>query len=215
MTTTAQSLLYKAQTLLLDETGVRWSDDELLGWLNDGQKEIAQARPDLFTVTGNITCVEGTRQSIPAGATKLLRVTRNMGLDGATPGRAIRPASMALLDASVPNWHSRTPSAEITNMVTDSASPRVFYVCPPAVAGTRLEAEWGTSSVDVPAATGDITVDDTFGPALVDYMCFRAYSKDQDLGGATQRAAAHYQLFKSALATRAGADSVTPPEAGG
>lgn len=214
MATTAQSLLDKAQALMIDD-GVRCPADEALEWLNDGQREIAIARPDLFSRVDLITCVAGTKQTIPSWATKLMRVTRNMGTSGTTPGRAIRPASMALLDASVPNWHTRPASTEIYNVVTDAVSPRTFYVYPPATAGIKIEFEGGTSSTDVQFATDSITVDDMFGPALVNYICFRAYSKDTDFGGAADRAAAYRQLFDAAVAARTTADNAVPSEAGG
>ncbi len=206
-TITAQAIIDKAQTILQDTTEVRWTETELLGWLNDGQREIAIMRPDLFSVLANVTCVAGTKQSIPANGTALLRVIRNMGVGGATPGRAIRQVPMDLLDANVPDWHTKASATEILHVATDPKMPKVFYTYPPATVSTQLEVLYGASPTDVAAKGNAIGVDDVFATPLIDYLCFRAYSKDQDLTGNTERATSHLQKFTSTVNAKTAADS--------
>src|SRR3546814_10752016 len=45
-TITAKSLITIAQTLLQDATSVRWPRAELLGYLNDGQRETVLLKPE-------------------------------------------------------------------------------------------------------------------------------------------------------------------------
>lgn len=43
----ARTVIEKVQTILQDKTGVRWpAEDELLGWLNDGQREVVIFKPN-------------------------------------------------------------------------------------------------------------------------------------------------------------------------
>lgn len=207
-TITANAILTKAKTLLQDTTSVRWGDAELLGWLNDGQRAVAMLRPDVSSKLVSLALVAGTRQSIPADGTAVMRVVRNMGAGGTTPGRAVRHVPMELLDSNLPGWHTVTPSAEILHAAVDVRVPRTFYVYPPATAGTQVELMYAAPPADVGAVGDTITIDDVFSAPLVDYVCFRAYSKDQDMSGNAERATAHFQLFTDSLNGKAQADSV-------
>lgn len=206
-TITAQSIIDKAQTILQDTTEVRWTEVELLGWLNDGQREIAVTRPDLFSKIANVTLIAGTRQTIPSDGTVILRVLRNMGANGTTPGRAIRHVPMEILDSNVPDWHSKTAATEILHATLDGRMRKNFYVYPPAAAGTQVEVLYGSAPADVANKSDAITVDDVYATPLVDYLCFRAYSKDQDLTGNTERAAAHRSAFYDVLNGKTNADN--------
>jgi hypothetical protein len=207
-TITAQSIIDKAQTILQDTTEVRWTEAELLGWLNDGQREIAMRRPDAYSKIANVTLAAGTKQSIPSDGTAILKVIRNMGANGTTPGRAIRHVPADVLDSNVPNWHAATQVAEILHAVVDVRMPKFFYVYPPANGTTQVEVLYAAPPADVTNKANAISVDDVFATPLVDYLCFRAYSKDQDLTGNVERARAHYELFLSSLNGKAQADSV-------
>lgn len=207
-TITAQSILNKARITLQDSTSVRWPDAELLGYLNDGQREVAMRRPDACSVLGNVTLVAGTKQAIPDSGTAVLQVIRNMGSGGTTPGKVIRHVPMSLLDANVPDWHTKTPVSEILHAMVDGRKPEVFYVYPPATAGTQLEVLYAAPPADVTTASDPISIDDVFAAPLYDYVCFRAYTKDQDLSGNVERAKAHFELFESSLNGKATADGV-------
>jgi hypothetical protein len=207
-TITAQSIINKAKITLQDTTNVRWADTELLAYLNDGQREICMKRPDACSVLANITLVAGTRQAIPDAGTAILRVVRNMGTNGTTPGRAVRHVPMDLLDANVPNWHAATPVNEIVHVAVDLRIPQNFYVYPPANSGVQLEAIYAAPPAEVAAVGNTITVDDVFATPLFDYICFRAYTKDQESTGNVDRAKGHRELFDSVLDGKAVSDAV-------
>ena len=68
------TVLSKVETILQDDTNVRWTAAELLGWANDAYREIVLARPDLNTATGTLTCAEGTRHVLTGGFAHALRL---------------------------------------------------------------------------------------------------------------------------------------------
>lgn len=196
----AAALFSKAARLLVDETNVRWTNAELIGWLNSGQREIVLLKPNSLTTNAAVAMTAGTKQSLPATGLMLIDVVRNMGLDGLTPGRAVTAISRDVLDTSIPDWHAATPSAAAKHYVYDARDPKVFYLYPPQPASpAKLEIVYSVAPADIDIDTDTITVDDIYEGCLIDYILYRAYSKDADFAGNGERAMAHYQAFQSAL----------------
>jgi hypothetical protein len=196
--TTVQSLIEKASTVIQDRTNIRWSEAELLNWLNEAYQQIVLVRPDANAKTSTLTLVDGSKQYIPTEGTAFLSVIRNLN------GRAVRKVARDILDDQIPDWHAATPSATIEHYVVD-ADPKVFYVYPPS-AGASIEVVF--SSVPTPHTTniGTIKLDDRYAPAILDYILYRAYQKDADYAANDQRSASAYQTFLSSL----GVQGATP-----
>ncbi|MFN9029646.1 MAG: DUF6682 family protein [Betaproteobacteria bacterium] len=203
-TITAQSIVDKAQTILQDTPGMRWSDSELLGWLNDGQREICSLRPSAKTRSATLTLVAGTRQTLPDSATMLIEVMRNM--PGGSPGAAIRKTDRETLDSFVPGWHTLSPVATLQNFAYDPSVPEQFWVYPPAVASTQIEAVIAERPTDV-ALANPIDLDDMYSNALMDYVLYRGYSKDAEHEGNRALAVAYRQSFENTLGLKATGDA--------
>lgn len=212
-TVLASSIISRAGTVLADETYVRWTEAELLGWLNDGQREIVSLRPSANPKTAAVALVAGTRQALPAEAYQLIRITRNMDADGTTPGWAVRLTDMALLDQQSPDWHMETPKARVRQYTYDLREPLAYYVYPPVVSGTRVEMTYSFPPVEVPSAASAITISDMYANALLDYVLFRAYAKDGEHPANAARAAAYRQSFENSLGLKAQADASSQPTA--
>lgn len=193
----ASDIIGKVQVILQDTTGIRWPATELLGWVSDGQREICALRPSVGAITGNISLVAGTRQSLPAGASSLVSVMRNMGAGGVTPSNGIRLVPQGILDSQVPLWHGSTPTSPVKHYIYDQRAPRQFYVYPPAVTPWYVEAIYLQSPVDIASVATAITIDDLYAGPLKDYTLFRAYSKDMELIGNSARSAEHRGLFET------------------
>ena len=99
-TLTGANLITRVQDTLQDTTSVRWSEAELLRYINDGQREVVNLRPDASALTANVQLSTGTLQTIPTSGLRLLKITRNMsGTSGsATGGRAIRIVDFDILN---------------------------------------------------------------------------------------------------------------------
>lgn len=203
-TITAQSVVDKVQVILQDTTGVRWPDSELLDWLNDGQREIVLYKPNAFIKNLAVRMAVGTKQSLPADGVQLIDVVRNMGTNGTTPGRAVRITMREVLDSQLPDWHSETPSSVVKHYVYSLLDPKNFYVYPPQPAAGQgyLEIVYGASPTDTTLA-GTITLDDIYQNVLVDYILYRAYSKDTEYAADQNRAATHQNAYIAALTGKA------------
>lgn len=205
-TITAQQIIDKAEIVLQDTTNIRWPEAELLTWLNDSQREIAMLRPDVSNVTASMALVAGTRQSLPAAAAALIEVRRNMGTTGTTAGEAIRKVPVSILDSQVPNWHTGTATASVKHYVYDPRTPRIFYIYPPSLGTTQVEIAYDAPPAAVATIAGVISIDDEYSNAMLEYILFRAYSKDNEDIGNAQRAAAHRQMFDAMMGAKAQSD---------
>lgn len=203
-TITAQSVVDKVQVILQDTTGVRWPDSELLDWLNDGQREIVLYKPNAFIKNLAVRMAGGTKQSLPADGVQLIDVVRNMGTNGTTPGRAVRITMREVLDSQLPDWHSETPSSVVKHYVYSLFDPKNFYVYPPQPAAGQgyIELVYGASPTDTTLG-GTITLDDIYQNVLVDYILYRAYSKDTEYAADQNRAATHQNAYIAALTGKA------------
>ncbi|MEY4073541.1 MAG: hypothetical protein RJA29_898 [Pseudomonadota bacterium] len=206
MPITAQSIIRRCIETLQDNTSVRWPVNELVRYLNDGQREVVLHRPDAMVTSATVTCVPGTKQTLPANGAKLIEVVRNARAAGTK--RAVRMVNREILDAQTPGWHAIAGTDDVLHFMYDPRDPRVFYVYPPATAATQLDIVYAAYPADIAepadgalftAVTGNISLPDIYGNALQDYILYRAYSKDSEYAGNAQRAQAHYAAFANAL----------------
>lgn len=212
-TITAQSLINRVKRILNDSTSVRWTEAELLDYLNDAQREVVLMRPDALTKTEAMALVaSNTKQSIPSAGIRLMNVTRNMGADGNTPGRAIRLVDRAVLDTQVPDWHASTPANEVMHYVFDPVNPKVFYVYPRVSSARQIEIVYSASPVDV-ALTDTIAIDDIYSNAIINYIFYRAYSKDADYAQNANLSASYWNSFVQELGLKTQVDLSTDPNA--
>lgn len=210
-TITAQSIIDKASTLLLDTSNVRWSRAELLGWLNDGQRQIVTMAPSATNKVATMRLVAGTRQNIPSDGWTLLNVIRYMGTDGTRPGRAVRVTSQQLLDSYNPNWHSSTPSVVPQSYVFDQQDMTAFYVYPPNTGNGYVQLNYSPEPADLTLESQPIVVRDIFQTALLDYILYRACSKDAEYAPGLQLAAGYLQTFNLAMGVKQEAEIKNSP----
>jgi hypothetical protein len=215
MATAAQSIILRAQTTLQDVSGVRWPADELVRYLNDGQREIVRLRPDQKAASVTMSLVEGYRQTISPDHAALIDVPANAS------GRfkRITKVDLALLDSVEPTWRSKPAASEIVHFCHDLREPRVFYVYPPAQSGLAVEAVVSVYPTDVAApngatfasVSGDIDLPDQWADALLNYVLFRAYSKDAEFGGNAALSAAYLQRAQAILGVELQSSAVVAP----
>ena len=138
-TLTGANLLSRIQDTLQDTTSVRWPEAELLRYINDAQREIVNFRPESSATTANVQLVTGTKQTLPSGGLRLIKIVRNMdGTSGGASGkRAIRIVNVDILNTQEPNWHDASAAAgdaahgtSVKHYIFDEDDPRNYYVYP-------------------------------------------------------------------------------------
>jgi len=202
----ASTIIDRASGLLQDPTNVRWSRAEHLTHLNAGQRALVLFKPNAYTKSALVTLVAGTKQSLPDEAAGLIDIPRN------DAGPAITVSDRKLMDAQNPNWHAATASATVKHYFYNALDVRRFYVYPPAIAGSKVEAVYPATPPNI-AENAVILVDDIYEDALLNYVMFRAYSKDTEYAASANMAALYYGAFKELLTGKTNAESAVNPNA--
>jgi len=199
-------LVNRCNRLLHQEDGapVRWPADELVQWLNDGYAAIVGVKPEANAVTAQVNLVTGVLQSIPEGAHALITAVRNTA--ESSTGAAVQAITRATLDRMARDWARHDASVSIDLVVPD-ADPKRFYVYPPAAQGAQIEIVYSITPEPHGAYSASkndqLKLDITYMPALVDYVVYRALSKDADSAGNANRAQQHYAAFAAAVGGQA------------
>jgi hypothetical protein len=198
----AGDIITRCGRILLDTANTRWPVAELIDYINDAMQQIVLFRPDANAKNENMPLVTGTKQVIPAGGIRLLRVTRNMGANGTTPGSAIREVSRLALDAELDDWHSANNyGTSVKHYVFDDVDPSTFYVYPGLQAGQNafIEIIYSANPAKATTSGSTLALKDQYINPIVDWVLYRAYSKDADFAGNLNRAHAHLQSFANEL----------------
>jgi len=234
MTITAASIVHRATDLLQDQTSVRWPANELVRWLNDAQRAIIKVRPDSMNTMASFRCSVGTRQNLlsataAGGSTaltpvpsKLIEITRNTA--SASAKKAVRLVPREIMDAQTPGWHALTGVIDILHYMFDPRDPRTFYVFPPALVTAELEVMYSAYPTDVtePAdgvlwsavggGTATVSLPDIYSDDILNYILFRAYSKDSEYAGNAQRAQGYMAILAQSLGDEIKATLAVQPQ---
>ena len=218
MAVTVQSVIDRAQTVLQDTTGVRWPViAELVLWINDAQREIALLKPDASASNATVTLATGTKQDIPSGGNRLLKVVRNMSAASSGTGkRAVRLVDREVLDAQTPDWHDPTVTGDaahttiVKHYIYDESNPRNFYVYPGVAGSSYVEIIYSSNPATV-AQSANLSIPDIFANAVMNYVLYMAYMKDAEYAGNAQRASSHFQIFTTSVTGKGQIDAITNP----
>lgn len=211
----AKDVMQSASTILQDAGTVRWTPPELLGYLNEGVREIVSAKPNAASQTVNMTLVAGCKQTLAANHTVLSRAIRNVA-----SGKPIRVLDRReILDSQIPGWMNSanlTFALDVTYVIHDMTDPRTFYVAPGALVTSNIEIvvgvmpadmAQGSNALDTATYTATVGLPDLYRNALIDFTLYRAFSKDAGNPGAAQRAVGHKGLFDAALVSIANGEN--------
>lgn len=223
----ASEIMTSASRIMLDEDYTRWTMTELAEWLTAALREVALHVPTATSRNIVIPLVEGTFQRLPEYCQQVLRVVRNVDMEGDNRvGKGvITIVDRRALDAQNPNWHDGQyvryrPYAR--HFIFDETDPLTFYVWPgndgtgnvEAVvsvipAPIKADADKDPESLDSYGMTVDVL--DVYANAILDYTLYRAYCKDAQNAGAMARASAFYEQFANALGIKSNSSIVNSP----
>lgn len=218
----------------------RWPERALVRWINFGQMALAKYLPLISSRTDIVKMAPGTEQDFssfaadrimrgaPADGIALMRIVRNMGMDGATPGRALRgPVDRYSKDALEPDWHAESDVAA-REYVFDKNMPTRAWISPGAAnwAPVWLEIEWmayppkladgGAPGSEVYTATGtgaavELAVKDQYTEDLHHYVVAMSLLKGSKDFQNLPKSQHHAGLFMQSLNMQAQAQTGVNP----
>lgn len=200
---TVQSIIDRVTFITKDPDHVRWTLDELVLWINNAISMIADTHPRAASEYRNLRLVEGARQNLRS-IDPAVRWVRLMELvcncDGAAPnGPTIRQVSRPALDFSRRNWRSARLESQVKEYTMDEREPFTFDVYPPVEAGTTVHALVSITPPPVEDEDSDFPLADGYDIPTVDYVLFRAFSKDAGDQTYMARATGHLQAYQLAM----------------
>lgn len=213
MSLLASTIIDRVSRQLVDVINVTWSRTELLDWLNVGQRLIVVLQPNATNTISTVKLNPGTRQSIPSDGWILLDILRNMGADGLTPGRAVRVVSRRLLESFNPTWHSDTKSPTVQNYIFDLQDQTAFFVYPPSNGNSYIEINYSSLPTPLTAETQPLGVPDAYEEPLVNYVMFRALSKNAGFAASPQ-ADNYLGMFNTVMGAKVSAEQANNPNIG-
>lgn len=206
-------LIDRAEEILQDTTNVRWTQQTLLNYLNDAQREVVLFRPDAnpinetFTLTAN-----SAKQTLPSAALRLISIYKNTN----PTTKPITNIERRVLDDQIEDWHGTT-GTNVEHYAYDPLDPKVFYVYPGTTASdATIDLVYSSSPADITISdfattTTTITLDDVYANSILDFMLYRAYQKDTEYAGDMQRAGVYMQSFQQSLGIKNQVDAVSAP----
>jgi len=203
----ASDVINRASTILFDNTNVRWPTAELLNYASDGEREVILHRPDANSINTRVQLVGGTKQTLPVSGIRLLRVVRNSGTvaSPAAPGIAIRECSRIAMDVENPDWHFDSATLPVKHYMFDPIDPKTYYVYPAApgtlgaLAAAYIEIIYSATPVALTTVGQTMTLQDQYLNPVLDWVLYRAYTKDASYAGNLERAQVHLQNFANSL----------------
>ncbi len=191
---TPQEVITQARVLINDDNSLmpeRFSDTEMLGFVNQAIKRAAMVRPDLFIISDDITpIVDQVEQELSTNVTRIMEVHRVVG------GGAIGEVDKETMDRSAPNWTTETSGATV-NWMRHPRNPRRYFLYPAPSTGTEISVEY----IEVPSdysIGATMALADSYRSAIVDCVVYLAEVVDNE-SVESERAKAFYTSFLQSL----------------
>lgn len=183
---------------LQDVTGKKWGPTKLIPYLNLGIIEIINLKPEAYATTVDLTLVEGPVQKLPDAYFALVDVICNLtGVGSNTPGQTITFLKKEILDHVLPGWMSYPSAATVSHVVLDSREPKKAYVFPPQPAGqtNKIRTLMSVAPTEIADADGTFPLDDSYKPAAVDYVVYRALAEETTVPNALAKSTMFWNKF--------------------
>ena len=163
----------------------RWSDAELLSYVNAAQRQIVILVPEANVVEDvvDLGTSRVAKQSIPAGGIKFIKASRNYADDGTTPQGVIRYAEKDALDTYDPDWEYTSTKADGDNYFEhfchDKREPRAYFLYPAPVANNkRVAITYSDNPTELTDLSENLVLGDEYFEGSVMYVVYHALTKE-------------------------------------
>jgi len=185
---TVQNVIDEVRYTIHDEVATyRWSDAELIDYVNAASRQIVSIVPEANLVTTIISITNNlAKQALPAGGIKFVKVLNNVSpADGTTIEGAVRQVEKDALDSYDPNWEYDTTIKTVAGAVDffdhychDPRDKKAFYVYPPGSTTVYANTQYSAIPTAMTVVGDTIPLDDEYLEAYYTYVTYRALTKE-------------------------------------
>jgi hypothetical protein len=187
---------------------LRYTNELLLGFVNQTLKRMVMLRPDLFSEILEVATTPNTvLQALPDDSVRLIEVFQVKG------GRAIAEVSRSMINRNHPLWTS-APAGTPVNYMRHLRNPNRFFLYPPPVAGVTVIAEYARTPPEYALDDNIVAPSDVYFPAIVDGTVFLAEAIDNEHVN-SGRAQMFQDSFAQLLGVSLQSRTITDTEAAG
>lgn len=189
MSATVQDVFNEVRFTIHDEDSgnYRWTDAELIDYVNAAGRQIVSIVPEANLVTTIISITNNiAKQALPAGGIKFVKVLNNVSpADGTTIEGAVRQAEKDALDSYDPNWEYDTTIKVVAaatdffdHFCHDPRDKKAFYVYPPGSTTVYANTQYSAVPTALTVVGDTIPLDDEYLEAYYTYIVYRALTKE-------------------------------------
>lgn len=211
MTIAISTIINAAARELYDVDNIKWSRSELLGFVSEAEKQIMVLHPQNNSTVDTIDLAAGCQQAVPIEAHQLVDVYHNVASDNLTPRRAVRMVSRRLMNSYEPGWMYAAQTTEVQNVIFDEQDKRHFWVYPPNNGEGKLNIAYLAVSEPYATEEDNLRISDAYYTAALEFVLFRACSKQAPFSPGPSEASRHFALFTAAMTVKADSEAVNSP----
>ena len=152
----------------------RYSDADLLGYVNQIIKRVALFRPDLFgTITTVSTVADTPIQQLPSDAIRLIDIFQVVG------GDTVTEVDRETMSRQYPGWMAEASGTPV-NFMRHVKNPEQYFLYPKPTSGVQLLVEYAKSPVAYTVNQTITELSDAYLPLVVDGTVWLAESIDSE-----------------------------------
>lgn len=162
--------------ILINDTRApqRFSDADLLAFVNQTLKRMSMLRPDLFLSIGDLaTTADTTVQTMPSDSIRLVDIYAVKG------GETLTEVDREVFDQTYPGWRSEASGTPV-NFMRHVRNPNTYFLYPAPSSGIVLTAEYAKVPTDYALSDPIDAPADAFKPSIVDGVVYLAESMDDE-----------------------------------
>lgn len=169
-----------------DESGVQITDDDIIRWINDGQRAIVLQNETLLEATATVASVAGQAEyALPVD----LLIPRGVSFKG-VGGLSYRPLVSLTrneFNSQVDGWDGSANGTGTPEIFMLFANKVMFYPIPSTSTAAAIKFFYNQKPVPVVGQMDTPGLPELYHETLVKYVLLQAYEMDEDLEAASAK----------------------------
>lgn len=181
-------VVVRVQRTFGDEASVQVTEEDIIRWVNDGQREIIMKTEDLLQSQGVTSTVNGQQDYTVPENMLILRSIHYKPI-GLSSFIRLQSLSMAEFDDYIDGWDGTSYSTSEPVVYCTYGGFIKFFPIPMIDGSDNLKIRYSRRPADVTLTSDTIDLPDEYFNSLVSYVLSQAFQLDEDWGSSQNLAA--------------------------